>query len=145
MRSCCLASLAVALAIAAAGPCFAQALPAAPPSTAHDPTTMDNVLQPDQSAPANMIRFSGSNRTGVADCTARNTQLRGNSNEVTFRGGCHSLTIAGSKNDVTVEIAAGALISVRGNNNVVHWHVTGGTKQPRLRQSGHNNTLNTQA
>ncbi len=106
---------------------------------------MDNVLQPDQSAPANTIRFSGSNQSGVVDCTARNTHLRGNSNEVTFRGGCRSLMIAGSKNDVTAEIAAGALISVRGNNNTVHWHVTGGTKPPRLRQSGHNNTFNTQA
>jgi hypothetical protein len=137
-----LAPLALAFTLVAAGPCLAQAT--TPPAGA-DAATTDTTLQPDQSAPGNAIRFSGSNRTGVGDCTARNTILRGNGNAITFRGGCRSLTVTGSKNDVTVEIAAGGLISVQGNNNEVHWRVTGGMRPPRLKQSGHNNTFKAEA
>ena len=108
------------------------------------PAVGEGRLQPDRGSSTTMLRFSGSNRTGVAYCASRHVVFSGNNGNVTLRGGCRSLTIQGSNNRVTVEVEAGALIQVRGQSNAVHWHLVSGMQQPKVRDLGRGNSFKTQ-
>jgi len=127
------------------GPACAQAQ-GGPSAKGSNPglQSAERPLRPDRSTTPTMLHFSGPNRTGVAYCAARKVVFRGDRGRIALRGGCRSLTIEGSNNDVTVEIEAGALIQVRGQHNTIHWHVVAGTTQPRIQDLGRNNTYKTQ-
>ena len=91
-----------------------------------------------------MLHFSGLNRTGVAYCTARHVVFSGSRGRIALRGGCRSLTIEGSNNDLIVEIEPGALIRVHGQHNTIHWHLIAGTTHPKVQDTERNNTFKTQ-
>jgi hypothetical protein len=85
-------------------------------------------------------RLYGSNETRTLDCAGGPARIAGANNKVTLTNGCTHLTVLGSGNMVTAELAASASIWFAGSRNEVTWTTADG-KEPHVRHLGQRNTL----
>jgi hypothetical protein len=79
--------------------------------------------------------ISTSAQTKTIDCAGRVVSINASSNRLTFTGNCASLSINGSKNEISLESVG--VISVNGSFN----HVTWSSGNPKTSNNGQSNTI----
>src|SRR5690348_16728108 len=85
-------------------------------------------------------RLDGSDQTKTLDCADGPARIAGANNKVTLTGGCTRLTVLGSGNTITADLAAGASIWFAGSRNELTWTTADG-KKPHVRHLGVHNTM----
>lgn len=92
--------------------------------------------QPPTTDPAGVMHFSASRVSQHVICSDHPIVLEGDRTEMTLTGGCRTVTLAGSHNDVTVDLAAGGTFDITGSHNDVNWRQVGVGPRPSLRDNG---------
>ncbi len=64
---------------------------------------------------------NGSHRTEMLDCAGAPASVNGDANRVVFHGRCSSLRIAGTGNQVEIDLLPGGAVSVTGSDNAVQY------------------------
>ncbi|MGL5837988.1 MAG: DUF3060 domain-containing protein [Sphingorhabdus sp.] len=85
-------------------------------------------------------KVKGSDQTVTLDCKGGPAIVDGSSNDVRFTGQCSSLSVAGSDNEVTINLAPGAKIMVDGSSNDVNWS-SKAKMRPVVKVSGSDNDI----
>ena len=81
----------------------------------------------DQIAVAEPVVLDDSGGQLIRDCAGKDIVVSGSNDKLVLTGGCRSLTISGDTNEILADMAAGAQISLHGNNNNLAWtRLTGG-------------------
>jgi Protein of unknown function (DUF3060) len=100
------------------------------PTTPTTPTTGGG-----SSGGGGTLTIEESAQTRTIDCAGRDVALNGSANKLTFTGTCGTVSVNGSKNDLT--LATAAQISVNGSQNKVTY--TAGN--PKIANNGTGNTI----
>ncbi|MEG1452535.1 DUF3060 domain-containing protein [Brevundimonas sp.] len=87
---------------------------------------------------SDLIEVVGDGHHRTIPCEGRAVEVAGVNHVLTFTGECASLEVVGSHNQVTVQLAPGAPLSVAGTNHTVRWRSSG---QPRQSIEGVNNRV----
>ena len=74
---------------------------------------------------AQRIEVTGVGHERTIDCEGRDVVIAGTGHTLTFTGTCASLDLTGSGNQVTINLAPEARVSVAGSNQTVRWSSTG--------------------
>lgn len=96
---------------------------------------------PPATMPDGSVRYADSRLESRIGCGAAPVILAGDRNVLTLQGPCRKVTVAGNRNDVTVNVAPGGLIEITGEHNDVTWHQVGEGPRPTLRITGTSNTF----
>ncbi len=98
-----------------------------------------------QAAPAIPTPDGAWDRYGYASsitCGARPVLLTGSHMDLTVRGNCRTVRVAGAHNDIDVELEPGGRIEITGKHNDVTWHLLPGAPvAPVLLDQGTSNTF----
>ncbi len=78
----------------------------------------------------------GNGQQRALDCTGRDVVVRGDRNALTFTGGCRSLEVLGSTNEVRAEMAPASRIAIRGDTVSLYWSLRGDGPPPRIATEG---------
>lgn len=89
---------------------------------------------------ANTAGFLQSNQTATIDCVGGQAAIMGSNNDLTIKGNCTSLSLAGSNNKISIQFAPGAQVSFVGSGNTISWTSTD-NKPPKVSYVGSGNTL----
>lgn len=73
-------------------------------------------------------------------CGGHPIMLEADHTQITMTGACRLVTLTGSHNDVTVEMAAGGRFDITGSHNDVTWHQVEPGPPPLLQNQGGSNT-----
>ncbi|MEN5364002.1 DUF3060 domain-containing protein [Brevundimonas intermedia] len=87
---------------------------------------------------ADKIKISGVGQTSTIACEGRSVHVEGAGNVLTFTGDCAELELAGTDNQITIELQPNARIIVDGASQIVRWRSTG---QPRQSVQGVDNQV----
>ena len=78
----------------------------------------------------------GDAQSRSVDCTGRDVVVRGARNQLAFTGGCRSLDVQGSVNQIRAELAPGARVNLRGEVLDLQWAAIGDGPPPRITTEG---------
>lgn len=92
-------------------------------------------------AQAQQVVVAGNEQQRAVDCNGGEAVLRGNNNDVQFRGACRSVTAEGNGNRVRAEIVQDAPVTVRGNDNRVRYHMLGAAHATQTQVAGNGNDV----
>ena len=84
------------------------------------------------------IEISGIGQTSTIACEGRAVHVEGAGNVLTFTGDCTELELAGTDNQITIDLRPNARISVEGTSQTVRWR---STAQPRQSVQGVDNQV----
>lgn len=87
---------------------------------------------------ADLIEVVGDGHHRTIACEGRAVEVAGVNHVLTFTGNCASLELVGSGNEVTIDLAPRAPLSVAGTNHTVRWR---SSEAPRLDLAGVNNRI----
>ena len=87
---------------------------------------------------AQRIEVTGVGHERTIDCDNRDVVIAGTGHKLTFTGICASLDLTGSSNEVTINLAPEARVSIAGTNQTVRWSSTG---RVRPNVVGYNNRV----
>jgi hypothetical protein len=79
--------------------------------------------------------YSDSHVTQQIPCATQPILLTGNHTDITLKGACRYVRVAGEHNDIDIEVGADATIEITGAHNDVTWHQTAPGARPRLLKS----------
>ena len=74
-------------------------------------------------------------------CDGRPVVLEGSRTDMDLRGACSWVMLAGSHNDVTVDMAPGGRFYITGSHNDVTWGQSGSGTPPLMQDRGVSNTF----
>jgi hypothetical protein len=90
------------------------------------------------------VNLRGTGQMLTGDCGGGAATINSTGSGVTITGNCRSVTVIGDGNMVTIALADGATITVRGTGNLINW--TGAQRvAPRRSISGTGNVVQRQA
>jgi len=87
---------------------------------------------------ADLIEVVGDGHRRTIPCEGRAVEVAGVNHVLTFTGECASLEVVGSNNQVTVQLAPEAPLSVAGSRHTVRWR---SSAPPRVSVEGVNNRV----
>jgi hypothetical protein len=87
---------------------------------------------------ADKIEIAGVGQQSTIACEGRQVDVAGSNHNLTFTGNCAGLHLAGTDNQITIELAPNARISVEGTGQTVRWR---STAQPRQSVVGVGNRI----
>jgi hypothetical protein len=90
---------------------------------------------------AELLILSGSDGQFIRDCNQMDVVISGSRSKFVLTGGCQSVSVPGDGNQILVEIAAGAEIHLRGNENNLAWKPLPGVADPAIVAEGRANTI----
>jgi hypothetical protein len=67
------------------------------------------------------VNLRGTGQMLTGDCGGGSATITSTGSGVTITGNCRSLTVVGDGNMVTIALADGATITVRGTGNLINW------------------------
>lgn len=73
-------------------------------------------------------------------CNGQPIVLEGDHTNMTLTGACRLVTLAGSHNDVTVDMAAGGRFDITGSHNDVNWRQSEPGPLPSMQDHGYSNS-----
>jgi hypothetical protein len=85
--------------------------------------------------------YTASNVAQTVACDGRPIVLEGNRTDMDLRGACWWVMLAGSHNDVTVDMAAGGRFTITGSNNDVVWRQAESGAPPVMQDGGVGNAF----
>jgi hypothetical protein len=85
-------------------------------------------------------RVKGSDQTMTLNCKGGPAIVEGASNDVRFTGQCSSLTVTGADNEIVIDLAPGAKVTVTGASNDISWTSKGKTR-PVVKVMGADNDI----
>jgi outer membrane protein OmpA-like peptidoglycan-associated protein len=77
----------------------------------------------------------------IRDCSETDVVVSGSNDRIVLTGGCRSLTILGDGNEILADMAAGAKISLIGNNNSLAWSKSANAVEPSVVDGGRSNRV----
>jgi outer membrane protein OmpA-like peptidoglycan-associated protein len=95
----------------------------------------------DQIAVAGPIVVDDSGGQLIRDCAGQDIVVSGSNDKLVLTGGCRSLTVSGDANEILADMAAGAEISLRGNNNNLAWSRLTAGVNPTVVDGGRTNRI----
>jgi len=101
--------------------------------SAGSPTT--STTSPTSGGSGGTLTIADSSQVKIIDCAGRDVALNGSSNKLTFTGTCGTVSVKGSKNELTLPSAS--QIAVNGSNN----KVTYASGNPKISSNGTSNTI----
>lgn len=87
---------------------------------------------------ADKIEIAGVGQQSTIACEGRAVEVAGSGHDLTFTGNCASLDLAGTDNQITIDLAPNARLSVEGTGQTVRWR---STAQPRQNVVGVGNRV----
>lgn len=84
------------------------------------------------------IQISGVGQGDTIACDGRAVVVNGTEHNLTFTGGCASLTLNGTDNKVMIDLAPGAPVVVTGADQTVRWRAS---RAPQVRMNGIDNSV----
>lgn len=96
--------------------------------------------QPPTIDPAGVMHYTASHVSQHVVCSDHPIVLEGDHTDMTLAGACRTVTLAGSHNDVTVDMAAGGTFDITGSHNDVNWRQIGAGPRPSLLDTGDGDT-----
>lgn len=87
------------------------------------------------------LHYTASRVSQTVACDGRPIVLQGNRTEMTLQGACWWVVLAGSHNDVTVDMASGGRFYITGSNNDVSWRQAERGTPPYMQNRGVGNTF----
>ena len=87
------------------------------------------------------LHYGEARARGTYACGSEPVSLDGDRGEIRLTGSCQRVRIAGSHNDVVVEVAPGSTIEVTGSHNDVTWRQTAPGPKPELKDTGVSNSF----
>ena len=81
------------------------------------------------SSNADKIEISGIGQTSTIACEGRSVHVEGAGNVLTFTGDCAELEVAGTDNQITIDLKPNARIIVEGTSQTVRWRSTAPPRQ----------------
>jgi outer membrane protein OmpA-like peptidoglycan-associated protein len=82
------------------------------------------------------IVFEGNGQSRTIDCAGRDAVVRGERNDLTFTGGCRSLTVEGNASRIRAALAPNARVVLRGEVLDLAWSQTDAGEAPRFATEG---------
>jgi hypothetical protein len=96
--------------------------------------------QPPTTDAQGVEHYTGSHVSQNVVCDGHPIVLEGDHTELTLTGSCRMVTLAGSHNDVTVDMGAGGGFVITGSHNDVDWRQTEAGPRPSMQDKGDGNT-----
>ena len=87
------------------------------------------------------MHYTASKVSQTVACDGRPVVLRGNRTDMDLRGACSWVTLAGSHNDVRVDMASGGRFTITGSHNDVVWRQSESGSPPIMQDHGVGNTF----
>ena len=87
---------------------------------------------------ADKIKISGVGQTSTIACEGRSVHVEGTGNILIFTGDCAELELAGTDNQITIDLKPNARIIVDGTSQTVRWR---SSAQPRQSIQGVDNQV----
>ncbi|HEY4172071.1 MAG TPA: DUF3060 domain-containing protein [Rhodopila sp.] len=97
-------------------------------------------MQPPKIDASGVMHYTASHVTDHVVCGDHQIVLEGDHTDLTLTGACRSVTLAGAHNDVTAELAAGAVFDITGSHNDVNWRQVSAGPHPSLLATGEGDT-----
>jgi hypothetical protein len=88
-----------------------------------------------------MVHYKTSRTAQRIACDDRPISLEGNRAELTLVGPCRIVRVAGSHNDIALDIIPGGTIAITGEHNDVSWRLTEAGPRPDLQNQSESNTF----
>lgn len=85
-----------------------------------------------------LILQSAANRQPIA-CADRDVVVRADDQRYSLAGKCRSLILEGDRNIISIELAAGAILTVSGSENQIYW--TERSEAPSIVDTGSGNRI----
>ena len=98
-------------------------------------------IQPPTTDARGTLHYTTSNVSQTVACDRRPVVLRGSRTDMDLRGACWWVTLAGSHNDVRVDMAAGGRFIITGSHNDVVWRQSERGTPPTMLDHGIGNTF----
>jgi len=87
------------------------------------------------------MHYTASKVSQTVACDGRPIVLRGNRTDMDLRGACSWVTLAGSHNDVRVDMASGGRFTITGSHNDVVWRQSENGTPPIMQDRGVGNSF----
>nr|WP_295111715.1 DUF3060 domain-containing protein [uncultured Caulobacter sp.] len=84
------------------------------------------------------VRVTGIGQSRTVACDGRAAVVEGTDHDLTFTGACAGLTLTGTGNKITIDLAPGAPVSVTGTDQTVRWRAV---KPPKVNVTGIDNSV----
>ena len=97
--------------------------------------------QPPQLDSAGVLHYGTSHTSEKLACAVHPIQLDGDHTDITLTGSCTFVRLAGSHNDVAVNVAPGGTIDITGSSNDVYWYQVAAGPSPNLLNQGKDNAF----
>jgi hypothetical protein len=90
---------------------------------------------------AELLILPGSDGEFVRECGHKDVVISGSKSKFVLTGGCQSLSVPGDGNQILVDMAAGAEIYLRGNDNNIAWTKLRDAAAPTILTDGQSNSI----
>jgi hypothetical protein len=87
------------------------------------------------------LHYAQGRTRGTYPCRSEPVSVDGDRNNIRLTGACERVRIAGSHNDITVEVMPGGTIEITGGHNDVTWRQSAPGPKPELKDTGVSNSF----